>query len=350
MSRLDAVVVGQGVAGTLVSWRLRAAGRSHVVIDRGHDRAASRAAAGIVNPVTGRRFVLAWRGAEVYAGLRVYRDLEAELGVPLLHELEILRDLSAPEALNRWDLRRADPAYAAYMRAPATRAVRGLLAPARLGPTVGYRVDLPTLLAAFRQNLRDRGELLETDVRIAGDRGVGDDPRASAAHLRRSGEDWVVDGPQDVSHSARCVVDCRGAGSAAGPWAHLPWRGTKGEALRFAAPALGRGVAVKRGAFACPVGAARDVWLGATNEDRFDDGDPSAAGRSWLVERAARLGLAVPPSAVHLSAIRPTTRTRRPFVGEHPSMPGLWICGGLGTKGASLAPLCSRELVAAIAG
>ena len=349
MRRLGAVVVGQGVAGTLVSWRLRAAGVAHLVVDRGHGRAASRAAAGIVNPVTGRRFALAWRIGEVVDGLAVYRELETALGMPLLHELEILRDLSAPEALNQWDMRRADPAYAPYMRPPTTRGVHGLDAPWRLGPTAGFRVDLPALLAAFRQNLRGRGELVERDVGIAyGDRGEVHD-RSARLRLRLAEGGWLLDGPGCAPRLAARVVDCRGAGSAGGPWAGLPWRGTKGEALRFAAPGLPRDVAVKRRAFACPVGGRGDVWLGATNDDRFDDAEPSPAGRRWLAEQAAGLGLSVPSDAEHLAAVRPTTRTRRPFVREHADLPGLWICGGLGTKGASLAPLCSRELAEAIA-
>ena len=350
MTRIDAIVIGQGVAGTLVSWRFRAAGLSHLVVDRGHERAASRAAAGIINPVTGRRFVLSWRIAEVIAGLAVYRALEAELGVPLLHDLEILRDLSTSEALNRWDLRRADPAYAPYMRAPVTRAVPGVRAPERLGPTRGYRVDLPTLLAAFRQNLRERGELLELSAEIASGEPDGVHAADGYARLRRTDDGWVLERQERPAYLADRVIDCRGAGSAVGPWADLPWRGTKGEALRFAAPALDRGSAVKRRAFACPVGDAQDVWLGATNDDRFDDAEPSPSRRRWLLEQAHRLGLSVPSTVEHLAAVRPTTRTRRPFVQEHRSLPGLWICGGLGTKGAGLAPLCSGELVAAIAG
>ena len=42
--------------------------------------------------------------------------------------------------------------------------------------------------------------------------------------------------------------------------------------------------------------------------------------------------------------IRPATIDRRPFVGKHPIFDNLYILNGLGSKGISLAPFCSKEL------
>ena len=46
----------------------------------------------------------------------------------------------------------------------------------------------------------------------------------------------------------------------------------------------------------------------------------------------------------HLAAVRPTVRDRRMIIGGHPQRQDLFIFNGLGTKGASLAPLGSRWL------
>ena len=45
---------------------------------------------------------------------------------------------------------------------------------------------------------------------------------------------------------------------------------------------------------------------------------------------------------------RPTTPDRRPLVGRHPEHRRLWTLNGLGTKGVSLAPYFSGELISAI--
>ena len=42
--------------------------------------------------------------------------------------------------------------------------------------------------------------------------------------------------------------------------------------------------------------------------------------------------------------IRPATIDRKPFVGKHPIFDNLYILNGLGSKGISLAPFCSKEL------
>jgi glycine/D-amino acid oxidase-like deaminating enzyme len=43
--------------------------------------------------------------------------------------------------------------------------------------------------------------------------------------------------------------------------------------------------------------------------------------------------------------IRPTTRDRAPFLGEHPILPRVFIFNGLGALGLSLAPLNSERLL-----
>jgi len=43
--------------------------------------------------------------------------------------------------------------------------------------------------------------------------------------------------------------------------------------------------------------------------------------------------------------IRPATRDRRPFVGRHPKFNNLFILNGLGSKGVSQSPHCSKELL-----
>jgi glycine/D-amino acid oxidase-like deaminating enzyme len=52
--------MAQGISGTMLSWFLHKAGKSFIVIDEGNSNTASKVAAGIINPVTGRRFVYTW--------------------------------------------------------------------------------------------------------------------------------------------------------------------------------------------------------------------------------------------------------------------------------------------------
>ena len=88
----------------------------------------------------------------------------------------------------------------------------------------------------------------------------------------------------------------------------------------------------------------RNHWIGATADNQFQDGLPSHEGRHRLDTKLQSV-LKVPYRVVeHRAAIRPTVKDRRPILGPHPRHLNLFIFNGLGTKGTSLAPLCSRWL------
>ena len=53
--RFDYLVVGQGLAGSVLTGALWLQGRTVAVVDEDHRQAASLAAAGIINPITGKR-------------------------------------------------------------------------------------------------------------------------------------------------------------------------------------------------------------------------------------------------------------------------------------------------------
>ena len=54
---VDYLVIGQGIAGTWLSYFLLKQGKSVLVIDQWDEHSASHVASGIINPITGRNFV-----------------------------------------------------------------------------------------------------------------------------------------------------------------------------------------------------------------------------------------------------------------------------------------------------
>ena len=337
-------VLGQGLAGTLVSMHLRENGLRHVIVDRGHASASSRAAAGIVNPVTGRRFVLVPGYADYVANFDIYRRLEALLGVAVLAELTIYRDLDTVKDRNQWDMRREQTAYAPYLGAPVRAGDVGLpnvnLAQ-WLGPTTGaWRVDLSALIKAYRELAVREGGLVEAEV-------PPQLVRKGTGTFEIAGSDYGV------------VVDCRGAGAArTNEWRAHPWRLSKGQAIRLSSDTWPRNSATKlAGDFLAPLGAG-DVWYGGTSTDHYDSAAEDAEVRERLVRDASRaLGRNLNGSDVEsCCAIRPTLYDRRLIVGEHgrlsahsdadeDAIPNLYACNGFGTKGALVGPSASAELL-----
>src|SRR4051812_43663786 len=92
MQSPEFVIVGQGLAGTALAWALLRRGRRVLVIDRERTDSASRLAAGLVTPVTGKRLARSWRWDELYpAACAFYRTVEAETGTTLFHQRPALR-------------------------------------------------------------------------------------------------------------------------------------------------------------------------------------------------------------------------------------------------------------------
>ena len=63
--QVEFLIIGQGISGTFLSFYLHQNKRSFLVIDNPETTSASNVAAGIINPVTGRRIVDTWMIGEI---------------------------------------------------------------------------------------------------------------------------------------------------------------------------------------------------------------------------------------------------------------------------------------------
>ena len=61
---IDFLIIGQGLAGTVLAWNLIQRGRSVIVLDREDESTSSKVAAGLINPITGRYLTKSWRADE----------------------------------------------------------------------------------------------------------------------------------------------------------------------------------------------------------------------------------------------------------------------------------------------
>lgn len=301
------LIVGQGLAGTALAWALERAGRDFVIVDGGHSGAASRVGAGLVNPITGERWVAApgW-AARAEEARAFYRGLEEAWGRRIVTNLRIRRSWRSE----------------AEARALRAKTLRGELAPwlrpEGLEPGAAWiegawRADLPALIAAGRARWLERGVLRE--ARLA--------PAEAAA--------WP--GP---------VVWCVGAAEA-----RLPeLRPVGGETLELSvedsAASSWRGDVVRHdGVWVLPVGGGR-AWAGAS----FVRDEAERVARREALRASVRRQLAdlAWREVAVLSGWRMTTPDREPRCGWLPGREGReGVFNGLGSKGALLAPALARS-------
>ena len=85
------IIVGQGISGTWLSYYLQKASKSFIVIDNTKPQASSRVAAGIINPVTGRRIVKTWMIDELLKHLLpAYKRMGTELGINAIFQKNVI--------------------------------------------------------------------------------------------------------------------------------------------------------------------------------------------------------------------------------------------------------------------
>ena len=75
----DVIIIGQGLAGTVLSETLVDRGSRVMIFDAPRAGRASAVATGIINPIVLRRTVPSWRGSEMLAiAGAFYRELELD--------------------------------------------------------------------------------------------------------------------------------------------------------------------------------------------------------------------------------------------------------------------------------
>lgn len=327
---IDYIIVGQGIAGTLMAYFLQKAGQRIHVLDNDYPRSSSKHAAGIINPVTGRRFVKSWRIEDLLPFAHTtYQQMEAEMGIRVFHHLPMIRTLYDQKDRNNWMLRLTDTAYEPYMLGKADLGTyQGQLHPVfSYGQTLQTaRLDIPALIAHFRQYWQSRGELTTTQLQV-------------------EDIELLPDGVAFGGLKAKRLLFCEGSWAKQNPYFnHLPFRGAKGEVIEVSVSAIPFDRIIKRKVFIVPLQNG-NYWVGTTNTNWFDHDLPTEEGKAELIEKLKAFLKPGFEIISHNAAIRPTVKDRRPFVGMHSNHKQLGIFNGLGTKGASLGPFWAAHFV-----
>lgn len=328
----DYLIVGHGLAGATLARALRRRGQRVVVLDTPQPDSATRVAAGLINPVAGKRFALAWRIDDFLPAARqLYHELTAETGQELFFERPILKLFSSVREQNDVLARSAGQPWGDYVADPAQPlpALPGLAQPfGGLELRHGGWVDTTALLEVLAADAQKHGELR---------------PETFKPELLVPTSTGASYGPE---LRVRRVVFCEGAAVVHNPWfGWLPVTPNQGEVLDVEAPALPAGYVLNRGAYVVPLGGGR-VRVGATYRWPPFGPEPTAEARTELSQRLHDLTITPFRVLAQRVGVRPTVRDRKPLLGTHPAHPSLAVFNGLGSKGVLLAPLLAEQLAA----
>ena len=323
----DIIIVGQGICGTVLSSSLILQGQKVLVIDDGSNKAASKIASGVINPVTGRRIVKTWQiDAVMPAAVRIYQALENKLQTSIVKQCNIINFHASEQMQKAFEDRIAeDPAYLSTQPLP-NKIAAAFEAP--FGHTVidpCWLINVENLLHHWRQYLIEKNTLLQ-DV-------------FDFKKLDITAEKIIYE-----NYTANKIIFCEGAKGQDNPYfKQLPFAPNKGEALLVKINDLDNRYIYKKAVSIVPW---KDgiFWVGSNYEWDNNNDDPSLAFKEKTTA-AINEWLQLPYEVVdHIAAIRPANTQRRPFVGMHPTFKNMGIFNGMGTKGCSLAPYFAEQM------
>jgi len=328
----DVLIIGQGLAGSLLAWQLIQQGYRVLVFSDGATHSASRMAAGLVNPVTGKRLVKSPQ-VDIFLprAIQLYRHLERHFGRRFFHEKDMLRVFNTHDNRQAWEKRSQDSDYEAYLG----DLIQPDEYPSINMPLGGFRqkqtgyLDTVSLLDSLDAFLKQRDAIHYTDVDYT---------------------DITFDdhGACVKNHPARQVIFCEGYKAINNPWFDwLPFKPAKGEILTLGIVDYKINETVNAGHWLLPLTNGHYKFGASYQWDNLDE-VPDETVKQQLIDVLRRLLKQDNQLEIlqHDAGIRPATRDTRPFIGMHPKHPRLGIFNGFGSKGSLMIPYYSQQFSA----
>lgn len=330
--RIDALIVGQGLAGSLLAWEMLGRRMRVVLVDNGQQN-ASQVAAGLINPVTGQRLVKSFEVDRLLPqAMACYRRLADTFKQEFFVPLPMLRLLKNAREQQFAEQRLAQADYRSWLSA-AESAAAGIKADfGYLRQTQTGYLKTVALLQAIRQHLQALGCYRQARFDYA--------DLVLAPRLQ-----W-----QELQPAA--VVFCEGHWGRQNPWfGRLPFQPAKGQILTCDSPPPCTGQILNFGHWLIPL-AERRFKLGATFEPGVEDIAPTEQAERQLLHSLAQVApnLASVRVVERQAGIRPATLDKQPFIGPHPRYANLHIFNGFGAKGSLAIPGYANDFAAYLQG
>lgn len=323
----DFLIIGQGLAGSLLAWELIQRDCKVVIVDNDREN-ASQVAAGLINPITGMRFV---KSADVDlllpAALHRYSQLADFFQQAFYIEKPLLRIFQNDNELKNADKRLNNPAYQAYL---------GDIQPSK---TID---NLATPFGFLEQ--KQTGYLLTRSLLsclkaffIANDSYLKADFDYRDLHLQPSLR-WQNICPKQI-------IFCEGYRASQNPWfSWLPFQPVKGEILTLEHQTRLPDKILNYGNWLIPLTAHR-IRIGASFDRENLNSQITVHGKNDLLNALNRISPDLSNTTLidHQANIRPCTQDRHPFIGLHPQHNNLAIFNGFGAKGSLQIPWHGRH-------
>ena len=323
---IDFLIIGQGLAGTALAYRLEQLGQKIMLFDQPEANQSSRVAAGLYNPVTGRKMVKSWMAEYLFPEIEpFYEELESRSGRQFLTRKKIYRPFLSIEEQNEWMGHSSDPSIGMFIEKIFTESQYPELKDPYGGVLLKMSgwLNINEFLNGMTEYFGDRLRLENFDESL----------------LKKNSSGWNY---KDIS--TKNLIFCNGLGALKSRFFnYLPFAPVKGEILEVEQD-FDPDFIANRGVFR--VQLRKGLYrVGSTYTWHDLDIGPTESAKKEILDKLLDL-VRVPVKSVknHKTGIRPATKDRKPFLGKHPIEDSVYIFNGFGAKGVSLIPYFSKMM------
>ena len=320
MNKTEYIIVGQGLAGTLVAFELQKAGKSFIVIDEQKENTSSKICGGMFTPISGKRMTKSKETDELLNhAKKTYREIEKFLGIEILKERNIYAVFGSVKEQNDLTLKLDNENFSRHinLQPQVQENIKQTFGAFEINGS--GRIDVKKLIVSMKQKLEETNRYLSE--------------KFDYSLLKNNAGKWLY-----KNIEAATIIFCEGVNATQNPFfPNLPFRFCKGDMLTIKCEQLKTNRVIKKG-----IGILHlhdDIFKVGSNYEWNDLSEtPTEAGKNMLQKKLDEL-IDVPYTIIkHEAAIRPSSITREPFIKTHPDFKNMFLLNGLGTKGVMTGP------------
>jgi glycine/D-amino acid oxidase-like deaminating enzyme len=330
MKKVDAIIVGQGISGSLLSAEFLKNGKTVLVIDEEKEITSSKVSAGLYNPIVFKRVVKSWMIDELLPVLHeCYKYMESCCNQTFHTKRKIVKVFVNDEEKAQWLKKTEDENFNQYLgKEISEQDYNGCIKPHHGLAFVNNagNVNVKLMIETWADYLKTKHSYI-------------------AAHFLYEDVQLVDHSVRWKDYEANHLIFCEGYSAINNPFFNnLPFVPAKGEVLTVKINDLYTAESVlNKGVFVLPEGqqlfrvGATYVW------DKIDE-EITSQGKEELCQKLEKLIQTSYTIIDQKAGIRPSTKDRRPVLGKHPQLPQLAMLNGMGTKAVLLAPYFAKQL------
>ena len=324
MKKVDFIIVGQGIAGTVLAFEILKRNKTIHLIDKIQENSASRIALGIYNPLVLKWYTKSWKAEiQLNALQRFFNDFEKKFSVKINHNKNIHKFLDSNYSINNWFEKQASPNRMDFMKKDL-KYLDGVEKPFGVVLNSGW-VNLKLMLDTFRSFLKQKKHLQESrffydKIKIKND---------------------YIEYEEVMS---KHLIFCEGSSVLNNPYfKNLGFKMTKGEIIHFKSKDLKINEITHSGTLIIPI--SNDIYYAGSTFD-WDTNNLFCSKDSEIeiIEKIRKIKNFKYKLIDHKVSIRPSVIDRRAIIGRHSKHRNLYLMNGLGSRGMLLSPYLVSQL------